>query len=192
MGGKSLILNQMKQWLIDLKEIIIVFFLAVWIMTFLVSQNKVPSGSMMPTLNVNDRIIVSMLPYYYRSPRRGELVVFNGPDGEKWIKRVIALPGETIDIREGDIYINGVWLDETAYLSEPHISSNNPVIASEISFPYTVPDKSYFLLGDNRLESYDCRYIGAINQVDVMGKAIYRIYPFSKIGFIEENEYGVS
>lgn len=191
-GGKSLILNQIKQWLIDLKEIIIVFFLAIWIMTFLISQNKVPSGSMMPTLNVNDRIIVSMLPYYYRLPQRGELVVFNGPDGKKWIKRVIGLPGETIDIREGDIYINDVCLDETAYLSEPHISSNNPAIVSQISFPYRVPENTYFLLGDNRLESYDCRYIGAISQVEITGKAIYRIYPFSKIGLIEENVYKMS
>ncbi len=184
MGGKSLILNQVKQWLIDLKETIIVLFLAVWLMTFIVSQNKVPSGSMIPTLNVNDRMIVSMLPYYYRLPKRGEVVVFNGPDGEKWVKRVIGLPGEKIDIREGDLYINGMQLDETAYLSERHISANNPTIVSEISFPYTVPQDAYFLLGDNRLESYDCRYFGAINQVEITGKAICRIYPFSKIGWI--------
>lgn len=188
MGGKSLSLKQIKEWLIDLKEMLIVLFLAVWIMTFIVSQNKVPSGSMMPTLNVNDRIIVSRLPYYYRLPKRGELVVFNGPDGEKWIKRVIGLPGEKIDIREGNVYINEVYLDETDYLPEAHISSNNPTITSEISFPYTVPENAYFLLGDNRLESYDCRYMGAIEQAKITGKAVYRIYPFSKWGRIQENK----
>lgn len=186
-GGESLDKNQIKQWLIELKELIIVIFIAVWMMTFVVSQNKIPSGSMIPTLAIKDRILVLMLPYYYRLPERGEIVVFNGPDEKKWIKRVIGLPGETIDIREGNIYVNDVLLDETSYLTETHISSLNPVVVSEVSFPYTIPPEHYFLLGDNRLESYDCRYFGAVSEKEITGKAIYRVYPFSNQGVIGKN-----
>ena len=165
-----------------MKEIVIVVFSVVFIMTFVMSQNKIPSGSMIPTLNIRDRLLVSMLPYYYGSPNRGEIVVFNGPDGNKWIKRVIGLPGETIDIQEGNIYINGIALDEAAYIGEAGISALNPTLYTEISYPYTIPEGYYFLLGDNRLESYDCRYIGPIAESDITGKAIYRIYPFNEMG----------
>lgn len=158
--------------------------MAIWIMTFIVSQNKIPSGSMIPNLNIGDRLFVSMLPYYYRLPERNEVVVFKGVDGKKWIKRVVGLPGEVIDIVEGDIYINGQYLDESAYLDEKGISALNPVVDSEISFPYIIPEGYYFLMGDNRLESYDCRYFGPIEEEEITGKALYRIYPFSMRGII--------
>ena len=174
--------NAFKTMIVEIKEIIIVIFVAVFVMTFIMSQNKIPSGSMIPTLNVQDRLLVSMLPYYYRSPERGEVVVFNGPDGNKWIKRVIGLPGETIDIKEGNIYINGAILDETAYLDEVGISELNPILETTVSYPYMIPEGQYFLLGDNRLESYDCRYIGSIEEEEITGKAIWKIYPFNNMG----------
>ncbi|MBE6023638.1 MAG: signal peptidase I [Cellulosilyticum sp.] len=175
----------LKNFLIEIREIVIVVFTVAFIMTFIISQNKIPSGSMIPTLKVQDRLLVSMLPYYYRGPNRGEIVVFNGPDGNKWIKRVIGLPGETIDIQEGNIYINGSLFDESKYLNEQAISTLNPTLSTKISYPYTIPEDSYFLLGDNRLESYDCRYIGAIREEEITGKAFYRIYPFRSIGQLE-------
>lgn len=171
-----------KAILVEIKEIIIVIFVVIFIMTFIISQNTIPSGSMIPTLNIKDRLLVSMLPYYYRSPERGEMVVFNGPDGQKWIKRVVGLPGETVDIKEGNIYIDGERLDESLYLQEEGISEPNPILTSAINYPYTIPDGHYFLLGDNRLESYDCRYIGVIPEEEITGKAIYRIYPFKDMG----------
>ena len=175
-----------KKWIVEIKEIVMPVFLMVFIMTFIVSKNKIPSGSMIATLNIKDHIIVSMLPYYYRNPVRGEIVVFNGGDGKKWIKRVIGLPGETIDIREGDIYINGLRLDETAYLSDSNISALNPILPTEVTFPYIIPDNYYFLMGDNRLESYDCRYFGPIERKEITGKALYRVYPFNQIGNLNE------
>ena len=128
--------------------------------------------------------MVSMLPYYYRSPKRGEIVVFDGPDGEKWIKRVIGLPGEVIDIIEGNIYIDGKALDESVYLNEAGISSLNPVLTTVVTYPYTIPENHYFLLGDNRLESKDCRYFGPVPEEDISGMAVYKIYPFSQAGKI--------
>ncbi|MBQ1274052.1 MAG: signal peptidase I [Cellulosilyticum sp.] len=174
--------SRVKVVLVEIKEMIIVIFLVVFMMTFVISQNAIPSGSMIPTLNIKDRLIVSMLPYYYRSPQRGEMVVFNGPDGEKWIKRVIGLPGETVDIKEGNIYINGEPLDESSYLPEEGVSDPNPILTPAMTYPYVIPEGCYFLLGDNRLESYDCRYIGVIPEEEITGKAIYRIYPFKDMG----------
>ena len=174
--------HRVKTILTEIKDIVILIFIVVFLMTFVMSQNKIPSGSMLPTLNIKDRLLVSMLPYYYRSPKRGEMVVFNGPDGANWIKRVVGLPGEVIDIQDGNVYINGEYLDESYYLPEEGISALNPILDTVVTYPYTIPEGYYFLLGDNRLESYDCRYIGAIQEEKITGKAIYRIYPFDQIG----------
>ncbi len=174
--------HRVKIMLEEIKEIVIIVFCVVFFMTFVMSQNKIPSGSMIPTLNVKDRLIVSMLPYYYRSPKRGEMVVCNGPDQGKWIKRVIGLPGEVIDIQDGNIYINGEYLDESAYLTEEGISTLNPILETIVTYPFTIPNGCYFLLGDNRMESYDCRYIGPIPEEQIIGKAVFRIYPFNQMG----------
>lgn len=173
--------QKLKNLVIEVKDSAISLFLVIFVMVFIVSQNEIPSGSMIPTLNIKDRIMVSMVPYYYRSPKRGEIVVFNGPNHEKWIKRVIGLPGETIDIVKGNIYINGKILDESKYLCEEGISSLNPVLSTVVTYPYSIPRGFYFLLGDNRLESNDCRYMGAIVESQITGKALCRIYPFSKV-----------
>lgn len=180
--GDKMKLETSKRILIEIKELLVFFLSAILVLTFIISQNKIPSGSMIPTLNINDRILVSMIPYYYRSPQRGEMVVFNGPNGFKWIKRVVGLPGETIDIQDGKVYIDGSPLDESAYLEEQDISGLNPTLETVVSYPYTIPKGQYFLLGDNRLESYDCRYIGPIEEKDITGKAVYRVYPFDNIG----------
>lgn len=172
----------LKKVIIEVKELAILAFCIVFINIFLMSQNKIPSGSMIPTLNVEDRLIVSMIPYYYRSPKRGEIVVFNRSNEERWIKRVVGLPGEVIDIQDGNIYINGKCLDESAYLEEDGISTLNPKIDTVVTYPYTIPEGQYFLLGDNRLESYDCRYIGPIKEGDITGMAVFRIYPLTHIG----------
>lgn len=174
--------NTFRAIIVEIKEMLAVVLIVIFMMTFLISQNRIPSGSMIPTLNIEDRLFVSMIPYYYRSPIRGEIVVFDGPDGHKWIKRVVGLPNEVIDIQNGNIYINGERLDETAYLNEEGISALNPIISTQISFPYTIPEGHYFLLGDNRLESNDCRYIGPIAEEKITGKAVYRIYPFDEMG----------
>lgn len=182
--GDDKLVQQVKKWLIEIKELGCMCFLGIFIMTFIVSHNSVPTSSMMPTLNIKDHLMVSMLPYYYRSPKRGEIVVFDGPDGEKWIKRVIGLPGEVIDIIEGNIYIDGKALDESVYLNEAGISSLNPVLTTVVTYPYTIPENHYFLLGDNRLESKDCRYFGPVPEEDISGMAVYKIYPFSQAGKI--------
>lgn len=173
-----------RRGLLTIKEYALIVFLAIFILTFGISQNSIPSDSMETTLSIGDRVIVSMIPYYYRSPQRYEAVAFDGPDGEKWIKRVIGLPGETIDIIDGNIYIDGNYLDESSYLVV--LGNSTPDSRYDgVEFPYTIPEGTYFLLGDNRFASYDCRYIGAVREEEITGKAIYRIFPFNRLGSIQ-------
>ncbi|MBU3805067.1 MAG: signal peptidase I [Candidatus Cellulosilyticum pullistercoris] len=166
-----------------IKEPILAVLVAiVLIPSFIISNTKVPTESMMPAINPGDHLIVSRLPYYYRDPVRGEIVVFKYND-DFLIKRIIAVPGDQIDIKDNKVYINGELLDETAYLTK---SVKTYLYAgSKVDFPYTIPDDYYFVMGDNRLNSKDSRVFGAIPRSSIIAKAGYRIFPLSIIGKIE-------
>lgn len=164
-----------------IKEIAIVVLICLLFFSFILSQNKIPSGSMISTLNINDRILVSPIPFYYRDPNRGEIVVFHQED-KMWVKRVVGMPGDKIDIREGDVYINNVFYDEQTYLKNTGISTPNSPWDEPVEFPYKVPEDHYFLMGDNRMDSKDSRYIGAVSRDEIVGTPIFRIYPFNQIG----------
>lgn len=170
-----------KKIIINIKEELLLIFLVFFCFSFIMSLEYVPSDSMMPTLEVGDYLLISKLSYTYRSPEREEMVVFEGPDHTKWIKRVVGLPGEVVDIREGNIYINNVKVDETAYVAAEE-QSTPTTFEDAITFPYIIPEDSFFVLGDNRLASKDSRYIGAVKEVDIIGCAVFRIFPFKKIG----------
>lgn len=162
-----------------IKELILAVLMALLFTSFVISHNKIPSPSMVSTINVGDHILTNMMPYYYRDPHRGELVVFKQED-ESWVKRVVGEPGDTIDILEGDVYVNGERLDESDYLAGVGIST--PIQNMSVTFPYKVPSGEYFLMGDNREQSYDSRYLGSIKREKIYGKAWVKIYPFKEIG----------
>ena len=179
-------INRLKTVLEYIKGIVILGLSLVLFLTFIMSHNRIPSGSMISTINIGDHIIVNNIPYYYRQPLKGEIVVFHKGE-ELWVKRLIGYPGDEIDIRSGDVYVNGVRLDESAYLSSEGIST--PITlpnATPISFPFIVPENTYFMMGDNRLGSLDCRFeeVGTIPCEDIVGKAWIKIYPFNQIGIL--------
>ena len=178
---KSLMI--VKQGIEFIKELVFVVLVVLLFTTFIVSHNKIPTQSMVSTINIGDHILTTMIPYYYRNPKRGEIVVFK-QGTEKWVKRVIGLPGDEIDIRDGEVYVNNEKIDESAYIMEGASSAPyegmNPV-----SFPYRVPEEHYFLMGDNREESKDCRYIGAVSRDNIYGKAWVKIFPFDEIGILK-------
>ncbi|WP_069997587.1 signal peptidase I [Cellulosilyticum sp. I15G10I2] len=165
-----------------IKELILAVLMALLFTVFIISHNKIPSPSMVDTINEGDHILTSMLPYYYRDPHRGEIVVFKQGD-ENWIKRVIGEPGDTIDILEGNVYVNGIKVDESNYVSEEGASEPTPFLTS-ISFPYEVPSEHYFLMGDNRQQSHDSRYLGAISRENIYGKGWIKVYPFNHVGLL--------
>ena len=133
--------------------VIIAAAAAFFLMFFMFTNARVPTGSMKDTINENDRLIGLKLAYVAAEPQRGDIVIFKYPDDEstKFVKRVIGLPGETVSFKDGDVYIDGVLLQED-YTKEPH--STEAVNRTE----YTVPENSYFMLGDNRRNSKDARW----------------------------------
>ena len=166
-----------------IKEPVLAVLVAiVLIPSFIISNTKVPTQSMMPAINPGDHLIVSRIPYYYRDPVRGEIVVFKY-NKDFLIKRIIAVPGDEIDIKDNRVYINDELFDETAYLTgsiETYLYAG-----SNIDFPYVIPEGYYFVMGDNRLNSKDSRVFGAISRDSIIAKAGYRIFPFNNIGKIE-------
>lgn len=139
----------------------------------------IPSESMEPTLNIQDRLAVVRPPFWLRGPRRGEILVFNAPPnadarGSKipYIKRVIGLPGETLEVRAGSVFIDGRRLDEP-YTMAPSARDFGPII---------VPAHHYFMMGDNRNNSADSRYWGPLDEDRIIGKAAFRFWPLDAIG----------
>ena len=144
---------------------------ALVIRSFAIASFYIPSGSMEPTLLVHDRLIADRLSYTFhlREPQRGDIVIFRYPGNESqdFIKRVIALPGERVAIRDGDVIINGVPLNEP-YEAE----------APDYEMPeVTVPAKEYFVLGDNRNHSADSHVWGFVPKANMVGKALFVYWP---------------
>lgn len=169
------------QWVKEnkIQTCMILFLLIVFIIiNFIIGINRVSSGSMEPTYMTGDFTIGYKLQYLTKDVERGDIIGFHfvDSDGEKYkvIKRVIGLPGETVSFKDGHVYINGVKLDESEYIDE-NMETN--CIAT-----FTVPEDSYFVLGDSRDTSYDSRYWANpyVSKKDIFEKEIYLI-PVSKL-----------
>jgi signal peptidase I len=193
--------NPVLQFLGELPGLILMAFaLALIIKTFLFQAFFIPSGSMEPTLQPGDRVLVNKIPYYFHDPQRGDIIVFEDPtpgdqpdrnavgsffhwlteglgvqrpDNEDFIKRVIGLPGETVWANGGDVYVDGVRL------AEPWLDD-----VKTRDFPHTkVPPDKLFVMGDNRGNSLDSRFgLGFIPEDKVIGKAFVIIWPPGRIG----------
>jgi len=151
---------------------------ALFIKAFVLQAFYIPSGSMERTLMISDRVLVNKLSYRMHDVHRGDIVVFERPQGEDdprvhdLIKRVIALPGETVESRDGRILINGRALDEP-YLHDPNVTTG--VEAQR------VPANHYWVMGDNRTNSKDSRSFGAIPDKLIVGRAFIRLWPLSHV-----------
>lgn len=182
-----------KQWI---KAIAFAVIIAYLLNVFVFERARVDGESMLPTLYNNESLFEYKLCYYYRQPARGEIVIFEYDTGKyesKWmpfdkeqvnyVKRVIALPGETIDIRDGKVYINGKLLIEP-YLTEgtmTTVPTNSFDLEAQVQYPYTIPEGQYFVMGDNRPESKDSRYIGAVSKSRIRGKVEFVMLPVDAI-----------
>jgi signal peptidase I len=164
------------EWVVIIAAALLV---AVLIKTFLFQAFYIPSGSMEPTLKPGDRVLVNKLSYDLHSIHRGDIVVFkrppieaNDPTIKDLIKRVIGVPGDLIEERDGHVYINGQPIKES-YLPAGTTTTNLP--------PTRVLPGQYFVMGDNRGNSKDSRYIGAISGNLIVGRAFVRVWPLSKL-----------
>ncbi len=142
--------------------------------TFIIANSEVPSGSMENTIMTGDRVIGSRLSYRFEDPERGDIAIFRFPDNEKiyYVKRIIGLPGETVDIIDGKVYIDG----SSEPLDEPYI--REPMIPEE-PMHFEVPEGCYFMLGDNRNYSMDARRWENtyVKREKIIAKVLFRYFP---------------
>jgi signal peptidase I len=156
---------------------------AVFLKNYIIINANVPSGSMENTIMTGDRLIGNRLAYLKSDPERGDIIIFHYPDNEQeiYVKRVIALPGETVEVCDGKIYIDG---SETP-LDEPYLKEEWTVATGPYEFE--VPEDSYLVMGDNRNDSWDARYWANkyVAKDKILGKAVFAYWPFSSFGKLE-------
>jgi len=167
------------------EAIIIAILIALFIRTFIIQAFKIPSGSMKPTFEIGDHILVSKFIYGIKipflrntlipigDPQRGDIVVFIYPEdrSKDFIKRVIGVSGDTIEIRNKKIYLNGLPMNDTHGIYTDDFIIPGSIQPRDNFGPVTVRSGSIFVMGDNRDQSYDSRFWGFVNLKDVMGKA---------------------
>ncbi len=172
-----------RTWLDELLETLLMAAALFFIINLFTGRYQVLSISMEPTLHEGEYVIALKSAYWFADPQRGDVVVFQPPSGNgtvPYIKRVIGLPGDEIEIRAGRVWVNGTALDE-------------PYIAQPMAYEGTwvVPQDTYFVLGDNRNNSSDSHIWGVIPRANIIAKAVFRYWPFNRLGVIQHYTYGV-
>jgi len=182
------------RWIVELLGVVVVAVLiAIVLRAFVVATYSIPSGSMEPTLQIGDRIVVDKLSYHLHGVDRADIVVFStppkedcaGPPVSDLVKRVIGLPGETIALSAGRVVINGRVLAEPWLPPATRTATTAGPSAAPYALhrPYRVPSGDVYVMGDNRTESCDSRYWGPISESTIVGKADLRIWPLSRFAF---------
>jgi len=170
---------------------------------FIVQAFYIPSPSMVPTLEVSDHILVNKFVYRFQNPQHGDIVVFKSPAEANaaeadFIKRLIGLPGDVLQVKiegndydeishslvpSGTLYRNGKRIEEP-YLNEPHHIKCSPYASIDLTKPYTVPQGRLLVMGDNRNNSNDSRFWGALDRNRIVGKAMVRFFPINRVGLL--------
>jgi signal peptidase I len=182
------------RWIIELVGVVVVALVIAFLLrTFVIATYSIPSGSMEPTLQVGDRIVVDKLSYHLHGVDRSNIIVFSTPPNEdcagppvsNLVKRVIGLPGETISLSGGNVFINGHMLAEPWLpASVRGRTSVGPSSAAySLHHAFLIPQGEVYVMGDNRSLSCDSRYWGPIKESTIVGKVDLRIWPLSRLAF---------
>jgi signal peptidase I len=165
------------RWLAELVLMIgLAFILAAVVRTFVVQPFMIPTTSMVPTIEIGERVLANKFIYRFEAPKAGDVVVFDDPTGtvQTLIKRVVAVGGQTENVVDGKVVVDGVPLDE------PY-TYGKPCEPGAVAMPYDVPEGSVWVMGDNRTNSADSRWFEAVPLDRVRGKAFVRYWPLSRI-----------
>lgn len=186
--------SELREWI---ESILIAFVIAIVLQTFVIQAFKIPSGSMIPTFQIGDRIFVNKFLYCARvpfvnirlpimdvkQPKRGDIIVFTSPEDPKkdFVKRLIALGGESVEIRDGRVYVDGAMVEAPSIRSIYYYNAGDYGKEGAV---IQVPKDSYFALGDNSANSRDSRYWGFVPKANLIGKAIFMYWPLNRIKVI--------
>lgn len=192
-GGVVMKENEQSEWLSWLKALIIALFLVWLVRSFLIIPIEVDGPSMEPTLNNSDYLIAEKVSYRFSDPKRFDIVIFHATEEKDYIKRIIGLPGEVVEYRDDQLYINDQLIEEPylkALLAQRQSESNYTAdfsLTEDILGQYeTIPDGYYLVLGDNRSNSTDSRsdLVGLISEEDIIGQARFIYWPFKRVGVV--------
>ncbi len=168
----------------NLQLVVIALCLALLIRTFVAEPRYIPSDSMLPTLQLGDRLVVEKVSYRFRPPATGDIIVFEPPEqlqllgyakDQAFIKRIIGEPGQIVSIDNGKVYLNSQPLQED-YIAEPPNYQWGP---------QRVPEEEFFVMGDNRNDSNDSHIWGYLPRKNIIGRARFRFWPLNRIGFVD-------
>lgn len=166
------------RWLGELVLMVaLAFLLASGIRAWVIQPYVIPSSSMEPTIEISDRVLANKFIYRFREPEVGDIVVLDDPTGtvQTLIKRVVATGGQTVDLVDGQVMVDGVAIDEPYTYGKP----SEPMV---VEMPYEVPENSVWLMGDNRTNSADSRVFGAVPLSEVRGQAFCTFWPLDRMG----------
>ena len=166
---------------------------ALAIQAWLLKPYRIPSGSMLDTLRPGDRVLVNRVVYHLRDPHRGDVIVFHYPQDPEvvFIKRVVGVPGDRLEVRDGHLYVNGrrapePYVHRTAGRSDPTIAQATVAGSTmhdpwSLAEPYRVPAGKYFVMGDNRTDSDDSRDWGTVPRTAIVGEGLATYWPLSRL-----------
>ncbi len=180
----------------NIKVLAIALVIALLVRTFIAEPRFIPSESMVPTLQINDKLIIEKVSYWTQSPKAGDIVVFSPPamlqkmsgygKDQALIKRVIGVPGDRMAIRDGKVNINGVDRSESYIQEPPHYTCPGPTTpfcqSVNPSESFEIPEGQYFVMGDNRNKSNDSHVWGFLPKQEIIGRAWVRFFPFDRWG----------
>lgn len=169
--------NTLGKSIFEIVEIVVIALILSWVLrTFVVEARVIPTGSMLPTIQLQDRVVVDKLFFKFTGLHRDDIVVFRPPPAanatEDFIKRIIGLPGETLQVANGKVYINGKPLVEPYELQPPNYSFG----------PIKIPANCYFVMGDNRNNSDDSHEWGVLPAQNITGRSLFRYWPLDRFG----------
>lgn len=169
-------------WIIA--ALIFVFAASFFLRTFVYQSYEIPSASMEDTINIGDLVFAEKVSLNFSEPEYDDIITFTDPEDESriLIKRVIATGGQTVDIKNGSVYVDGVKLDEP--YTDGRITTELPmsITGKPIQYPYKVPEGELWVMGDNRTNSQDSRYFGSIPVSTVEGIAVFKYWPLEDVG----------
>jgi len=170
-----------------LETVVVALVISIVLYIFIMTPHEVIGNSMHPTYKNGEYLMANKVTYRVTNPQRGDVIIFKYSDTQDFIKRIIGLPGDTVMLKDGQLYVNNKTLDESNYLNDSVYTNGGEFLKEGES--KTVPEGEYFVCGDNRPHSSDSRTFGSIKEENIKGKAWIVYFPFPEFRIVQHETY---